>query len=190
MILAVVSAVVVSSPMANASPVVIGVHEDSLITFTPSARDEPGPDIGFNNLVVELPAGASNGTQVRMAQPTGADNQNWVIGLDHEIFNPTTSKCLDIQTLDELGNVVVNPHDGTIVTVNDCNHFNTQTWTLGDNVINGTAPGGVTGNIFFSGSENICLAVVDPTNEIGSLLEVTDCTGGADQDWRIPFATV
>ncbi|WP_157109568.1 RICIN domain-containing protein [Rhodococcus sp. WMMA185] len=173
--------------MVTATVMTDDVPAHSISTFTPTARDEPGPIIGMNDLVLESPEGAVNGTQVLMEQPTGADNQNWVVGLDGQLFNPATSKCLDIQTMDELGNVVAPPADGTLVNVNGCNGFNTQEWRHDDNVVNGATSGGVIGNLFFSGGENICLAIVDPTSEAGSPLEVTDCTGGSDQMWRIPF---
>ncbi|MBH1935562.1 RICIN domain-containing protein [Streptomyces sp. AV19] len=106
---------------------------------------------------------ADGGTAL-LRPPTGADNQQWVLGKDKALHLMTSGLCLDVA---ESGT-----RNGTPVLAYDCNGGANQRWVRDGN-------GGLR-----NPASGRCLTA--PSTAAGTPLQIRDCTGTANQRWTVP----
>ncbi|RKE18303.1 ricin-type beta-trefoil lectin domain protein [Streptomyces sp. TLI_171] len=74
----------------------------------------------FTHCIEGVNNGTVNGTNIQLADCTGAPNQQWIFRPDGSIYNVLAQRCLDVPN--------ANTNNGTLLELYDCNQTTAQRW--------------------------------------------------------------
>ncbi|WP_372409216.1 ricin-type beta-trefoil lectin domain protein [Streptomyces luteireticuli] len=133
----------------------VGTSSDGSVQSNGVGNSVRGPVTGPGGKVIDA-AGV-------LRPPTGAEDQQWVLGKDKALHLMKSGRCLDVA-----GNGTAN---GTPVLVYGCNGGANQQWVRSNSGLRNPSSGR-------------CLTA--PSAADGARLQIRDCTGAGSQRWTVP----